>query len=1010
MDQRDVGPARVRGNNWRDLAVTPSASFEPQLPASVIVTYFEAPEALALTLAALEGQTYPRRLFEVVIVDDGSQTPLSLTGDSPLNIRVIHQEDRGFGLARARNTGARAAAHEILVFLDCDMMPEAGWLAEHARWHHAANDALTLGFRAHVEVDGLDAAAVRAKAGSLEELLADRPSDRPQWIEFHMTRTRELTSDDDDLFRMVTGGNLGVSRSFFEEVGGYDETFTQWGAEDTEFGYRAFTMGGLLVPAQDALCWHQGTGTAPSGDETASLDLQQAKISQLIAHPGFRKTASGRSFTVPQYVVTVESGSPDNQMSTAERVLANGIHDLVVWVAEPDDPAALREPGRERIRRLLGGDPRVRFGPSGDAPSQFPTAAFHISVPSGAVVKSDDVDRLRRKLRGSARAGIKLPEGLTAEIVRTRALNRALRSGIGVDEHHRGNQPRPIHTWFGAAREARHLRSLGDGPDLASLFLSRACRAAGWRIRRVSRRLRWAARRRLRGLKRLRRKLLWAARRRLRGLERLPLRLYGPARRRPPSARRPASRSGGIAGQAGAGSEALETATYRLGPQIAACGPRAEAVLASSSWVSSEIGEFTEAVIVDTSQMAADLGAGAVAAVVVLADLDPRASVPAFDAERLNPLGWDIDHRGHAAALGPPDELPRSIRTRRTATVADRSACRLAHHVVDTAAYHPDAVARAATLAALAATGAVVHIADKDAELHHRLGAELYGLMADEDVLTADQQQREAFSVAMRRAALRDHSLRARTRQLLAGTGLCGPALPEVSILLATRRADRLASALDAVAAQTYPRVELVLALHGDGFDRAAVDDRLQDLECPVRVVEAPEHLPLGAVLNAACEASSGSLLTKFDDDDIYGPEHLWDLVLAQEYSKAPLVGKGAEFVYLAGSDVTLRRFRGGGERYITGQSIAGGTLMISRHCLDAVLGWRSIPRGVDKALIEDVLSAGQRVYRTHGMGYVLVRHGEGHTWQADDDYFLTQAHETRAGCDPAFAGVSPPH
>ena len=261
----------------------------------------------------------------------------------------------------------------------------------------------------------------------------------------------------------------------------------------------------------------------------------------------------------------------------------------------------------------------------------------------------------------------------------------------------------------------------------------------------------------------------------------------------------------------------------------------------------------------------------------------------------------------------------------------------------------------------------------------------------------------------MRRGALRDHSLRARVRQLLAPTGLCGPALPTVSILLATRRPDRVTAAIDAVASQTYPRFELMLALHGDGFDRAGIDRRLLELDRPARVVEVPERLPLGAVLNEAASGSSGSLLTKFDDDDMYGPEHLWDLVLAHEYSRAPLVGKGAEFVYLAGSDVTLHRWRGAGERYVTTQSIAGGALMITRHCFDAVMGWRPIPRHVDQALIADAVGGGHRVYRTHGMGYLLVRHGGGHTWQAEDDYFLAQAHETRSGCDLAFAGITPP-
>ena len=38
---------------------------------------------------------------------------------------------------------------------------------------------------------------------------------------------------------------------------------------------------------------------------------------------------------------------------------------------------------------------------------------------------------------------------------------------------------------------------------------------------------------------------------------------------------------------------------------------------------------------------------------------------------------------------------------------------------------------------------------------------------------------------------------------------------------------------------------------------------------------------------------------TKVDDDDRYGPEHIWDLVLARQFSGATVVGKGAEFVYL---------------------------------------------------------------------------------------------------------------
>ena len=1000
MDRCDVPPADVRGNNWRELVVAPADRFEPELPVSVVVTYYEAPEALELTLAALESQTYPRELFEVVIVDDGSRTPLTPPAGSPLKVRVVHQEDRGFGLARARNTGARAANSEILVFLDCDMMPEAEWLAEHARWHHAACDVMTLGFRAHVEVDGINAAAVRNRSGSLAELLADRPTERPEWIEFHMTRTRDLTSDDDDSFRMVTGGNLGVSRSFFELVGGYDETFTQWGGEDTEFGYRAYLRGGLLVPVRDAMCWHQGAGAAPSEEESFSLELQQAKNSHLIALKGFRGFGAGRSFTVPQFVVTIGPGDAEAKLSTAKQVLASKVHDLVVWITVLPEPAA--DPAQERVGRLLTGDPRVRFGPPDKALEAIPAAPFHISLPAGATVGPNLVGRLGQELGSAVRASVRLPDEQTAEIVRTRHLNRAARLGLSLDEYIRRSdqgrppdQPRSLHRLrrMGAhmAREIRRVRSLAD----ARHFVGWLARAARWRIGRLAGKLRWRLRRVRREFRRVRRKMRWAIRRRRLAAKGFMFRLL----KRSMRPRRPRDHP----------DDAVRPAGYRLGPEMAASGPRAEAVLAASSRVSGAIGSQTEALIVDTPDHALPDGSRTDVIVVVLSESDPRASVAAFDAESLNPLQWPLEHSGHAFALGPPERVPRPKRPPHAVSPDRRTTCQRAHHVVDASAYHGDSLGRAGTLVALAATGAVVHIIDGDADLHHGLGSELYALMADEGILTADQHEREAFSVAMRRSALRDHSLRARTRQLLAPTGLCGPPLPEVSILLATRRPDRLAAAIDAVALQTYPRIELVLALHGERFDRAEADRLLEGLDGPARVVEAAEHLPLGTVLNAAAEESSGTLLTKFDDDDLYGPEHLWDLVLAHEYSRAPLVGKGAEFVYLTGSDATLHRFRGGGERYITTQSIAGGALMITRHCFDAVLGWRPIPRSVDEALITDVVSGGHRAYRSHGMGYVLVRHGEGHTWQADDEYFLAQAHETRAGCDLAFAGISLP-
>lgn len=371
---------------------------------------------------------------------------------------------------------------------------------------------------------------------------------------------------------------------------------------------------------------------------------------------------------------------------------------------------------------------------------------------------------------------------------------------------------------------------------------------------------------------------------------------------------------------------------------------------------------------------------------------------PAFDLKAFNPIHWPREACTDVAALGPLHRLPPGVIAHRALRGAHPLRLRRFHHVEDVQAFHGDVVARAGELARLAAAGVVVHIADSTPRLAALLGAELHALMTA-DVASLDAAGRELHSIAMRRATLRTHSTWARA-----------PAnLPPVSIVLATRRPALLSQALEAVASQTWPRLELVLAPHGDARAFAGIEGHIAGLGLPVTVVPAPASAPLGAVLNAAVQASSGTLVTKMDDDDRYGPDHVWDLALAHAYSGARLVCKGFEFVYLAGLDRTLHCHRGRGEAW-RASCFAGGTLTIARDDLDALGGWRNAPSGVDWALVLDVLRAGGGVYRTHGAGFMLMRHGHGHTWGAHASHFLARAQHTTPGFRPGLAGLAEAH
>jgi hypothetical protein len=250
-----------------------------------------------------------------------------------------------------------------------------------------------------------------------------------------------------------------------------------------------------------------------------------------------------------------------------------------------------------------------------------------------------------------------------------------------------------------------------------------------------------------------------------------------------------------------------------------------------------------------------------------------------------------------------------------------------------------------------------------------------------------DPMRREEHSVRLRRAALREHSHLAWRRRLAERAGLRAPAYPSVSVLLATRRPEQLAFALDQVARQRgVDELELVLATHGFDADPGLVRERLGDR--PVTLLPLPAETVFGDVLRAATDAAAGDVVVKMDDDDWYGPDVVADLLLAKHYSGADLVGMPAELVYLEPIRTTVRR-RGPSESF--GAVVAGGTMTLDRALLRAVGGFRSVPRHVDARLLDDVRAAGGSVYRTQGLGYVLRRTTHGHTWDTGLGYFLTR-------------------
>ena len=658
----------------------------------------------------------------------------------------------------------------------------------------------------------------------------------------------------------------------------------------------------------------------------------------------------GRISATPSYVVTIidaENLPVQHVIGTVTKILADRVHDLVVRV----EMRACEGDRTARLREILGRVSRVRIAPPCSALDEFPEAPFHVVLPASVEFAQNLVHRLRTRLGDAVAAVSLLPNGTEVLITRAWAFRRVRRTEAclaGFSKVRRISMStlklRCVDPAGGPIRitSAQAAGWPGTWPQLLGWALDIRSVGEGWAFLKWSVGLvRWrVANKRRRAILYLRR-LLWAS------------------------------------------------FSREAGHWHSSCGGP-----------NRTDGETRSAIPLAASQ----------------------GIVAVFDPRLCNPIGWLRVVGNEVAALGPLALLPPGIQAHRVMPAADLLRLRRVQHVEDVRTFHADVVMRACTLIRLAAAGVVVHLADEcqtslpvgTYERHVSrekgvlrsgasknlltgdrigalVGADLYGLMTT-DMRGIDVWARELLSVRMRRAALRDHSLRA-----------CRP--PLVSILVATKRPRFLSWILDAVARQTYPNLELVLALHGGSF--VDVDRHIAKLQIPIKAMQVSACEPLGAVLNAATIEANGTFLAKMDDDDLYGNDHIWDMVLAHEYSKAPLVGKWSEFVYLAASDQTIHRSRGSNEDYQG--NLTGGALLISRRALDRVGGWRRTQRSVDSALIGDFVQTCHSIYRTHGLGYMMVRHGDRHTYNVSDYQFLVAADRICRGWKPEMAGIEEP-
>lgn len=213
-----------------------------------------------------------------------------------------------------------------------------------------------------------------------------------------------------------------------------------------------------------------------------------------------------------------------------------------------------------------------------------------------------------------------------------------------------------------------------------------------------------------------------------------------------------------------------------------------------------------------------------------------------------------------------------------------------------------------------------------------------------------------------------------------------------VSVVMSTKRWDFLDRIVENLTRQTYPRMEIILALR-DSWPAEKIAELTKRLEHAkgierIKVLTFPETVSLGLKMNAAIAEAQGEFIAKMDDDDWYFPNYLQDMILTFDFSGADLAGKWSFPVWLEGEDKLILR-NPGHEHKFAPPFVAGPTFVTRKTWLEK-LPFADRSQGEDTDLIRRTVAAGGKIYSADHFNFIQYRAADvsHHTWQADAERF----------------------
>lgn len=276
---------------------------------SIVITTYNRSEALVPVLAALSIQT--DRNFEVVVADDGSKPDHQFAIESTasrLGVPVTHvwHPDVGFTASRVRNLGVAASRGNYIVLLDGDCVPELDFVHQHrtlARSGYFVNGSRVL--LSEKLSRAVLAGNVRVHGRGFlfwlyQRVLGDTNKLAAQW------RLPDWAIREELKFRWkgIRSCNMGVWRSDYEAINGFDESFVGWGHEDADFVLRLHNAGVVrkngFFATEVYHLWHREANRGNESQNAATV-RQRVLSGQVLPTIGYSESRHAKDVVVNRW-------------------------------------------------------------------------------------------------------------------------------------------------------------------------------------------------------------------------------------------------------------------------------------------------------------------------------------------------------------------------------------------------------------------------------------------------------------------------------------------------------------------------------------------------------------------------------------------------------------------------------------------------------------------------------------------------------------------------------------